>query len=66
MSNIVSRFYLLVCERIEQGLLIIFIKVKAHRGDPFNESADRWADEGRQSENTRWFLPHQQTHFLLD
>ena len=30
---------------------------KAHRGDPLNELADRWADEGRQSENIRWSLP---------
>jgi len=43
--------------RIEQGLLTIFIKIKAHRGDPLNELADRWADEGRQSENIRWSLP---------
>jgi len=41
---------------IEQGLLTIFIKIKAHRGDPLNELADRWADEGRQSENIRWSL----------
>jgi len=34
-----------------------FIKIKAHRGDPLNELADRWADEGRQSENNRWSLP---------
>jgi len=40
-----------------QGLLTIFIKIKAHRGDPLNELADRWADEGRQSENIRWSLP---------
>ena len=28
-------------ERIDQGLLTIFIKIKAHRGDPLNEQADR-------------------------
>jgi len=39
------------------GLLTIFIKIKAHRGDPLNELADKWADEGRQSENIRWSLP---------
>jgi len=44
-------------EKIEQGLLTIFMKVKAHRGDPLNELADRWADEGKQSENIRWSLP---------
>ena len=47
----------LIKERIDQGLLTIFIKIKAHRGDPLNEQADRWADEGRQSENIRWSLP---------
>jgi len=47
----------LLQERIEQGLLNIFIKMKAHHGDPLNKLADRWADEGRQSENIRWSLP---------
>ena len=47
----------LLQERMEPGLLTIFIKIKAHRGDPLNELADRWADEGRQSENIRWSLP---------
>jgi len=47
----------LLREGIEQGLLTIFIKIKAHRGDPLNELADKWADEGRQSENIRWSLP---------
>ena len=44
----------LLRERIEQGLLTIFIKIKAHRGDPLNEQADRWADEERQSETYRY------------
>jgi len=47
----------LLRERIKQGLLTVFIKIKAHRGDPINELADRWADEGRPSENIRWSLP---------
>ena len=47
----------LLRERIEQGLLTFFIKIKAHRGNPLNELADRCADEGRQSENIRWSLP---------
>ena len=51
-------------KRIEQGLLTIFIKIKAHRGDPLNEQADRWADEGRQSENIRWSLPSNNVCFL--
>ena len=44
---------------MEQGLITKFIKIKAHRGDPLNELADRWADKGRQSENIRWFPSHQ-------
>jgi len=43
--------------RERQGLLTIFIKIKAHRGDHLHELADRWADKGRQSENIRWSLP---------
>ena len=44
-------------ERIELGLLTVFINIKAHRGDPSNELEDRLADEGRQGENIRWSLP---------
>jgi len=47
----------LLRDRIKQGLLTIFIKIKAHRGDPLNELSDTWTDEGRQSENIRWSLP---------
>jgi len=56
-ADIMRDIVQLLRERIEQVLLTIFIKVKAHRGDPLNELADRWADEGRQSENIRWSLP---------
>ena len=55
-ANIMRDIVQLLRERIDQGLLTIFIKIKAHRGDPLNELADRWADEGRQSENIRWSL----------
>ena len=56
-ADIMREIIQLLGDRIEQGLLTIFIKIKAHRGDPLNESADRWADEGRTSENIRWSLP---------
>ena len=56
-ADIMRDIIQLLRERIEQGLLTIFIKIKAQRGDPLNEQADRWADEGRQSENIRWSLP---------
>ena len=49
-ADIMRDIVRLLRERIDQGLLTIFIKIKAHRGD-------RWADEGRQSENIRWSLP---------
>jgi len=56
-ADIIRDIVQLLRERIEQGLLTIFIKIKAHRGDPLNELADRWADEGKQSENIRWSFP---------
>jgi len=56
-ADIMRDIIQLLRERIEQGLLTIFIKIKAHRGNPLNELADRWADEGRLSENIRWSLP---------
>jgi len=64
-ANIMRDIIQLLRERIEQGLLTIFIKIKAHRGDPLNEQADRWADEGRQCENTRWSLPSNRPIFYL-
>jgi len=56
-ADIMRDIIQLLRERIEQGFLTIFIKIKAHRGDPLNELADRWADEGRESEHIRGSLP---------
>jgi len=56
-ADIMRDIVQLLRERIEQDPLTIFIKIKAHRGDPLNELADRWADKRRQSENIRWSLP---------
>ena len=56
-ADIMRDIVQLLRERIEQSLLTIFIKIKAYQGDPLNELAHRWADEGRQSENIRWSLP---------
>jgi len=39
-ADIMRHIIQLLRERIEQGLLTIFIKIKAHRGDPLNELAD--------------------------
>jgi len=52
-ADIMREIVQLLRERIEQGQLTICIKIKAHRGDPLNKFTDRWADEGRESENIR-------------
>jgi len=65
-ADIMRDIVQLLRERIDQGLLTIFIKIKAHHGDPLNELADRWADKGRQSENDSLVPPNKQTHLLLD
>jgi len=36
--------------RIDLGLFTLFIKIKSHRGEFFNEMVDRWADKGRHTE----------------
>jgi len=56
-ADIMRDIVQLLRERIEQVLLTVFIKIKAHQGDPLNELADRWADDRRQSENIRRSLP---------
>jgi len=56
-ADIMGDIVQLLRERIEQGLLTIFIKIKAHQGDPLNELADRLADDGRHSKSIRWSLP---------
>jgi len=56
-ADILRDFIQFLRERIELGLLTVFLKILAHRGDPLNEMADRWADEGRDSEIIRWSLP---------
>jgi len=54
-ADIMGDIVQLLRERIEQGLLTIFIKIKAHRGDPLNELAEYS------------LVPsYKQTHLLLD
>jgi ribonuclease HI len=45
-ADIMRDIVQLLRERIEQGLLTVFIKIKAHRGDPPNELSDRWETKG--------------------
>jgi len=33
--------------RIDLGEFTLFVKIKSHRGELFNQIADRWADKGR-------------------
>jgi len=41
--------------RIDLGLFTLFVKIKSHRGEFFNEMVDRWADKGRHTEmGARW------------
>lgn len=44
--------------RVARGLFTLFVKIRAHRGEFFNEMADRWADQGAlATENVRWNCP---------
>jgi len=56
-ADILRDIIQLLRERTDLELFTIFSKIQAHRGDPQNEVADRWADEGRDSEVIRWSLP---------
>jgi len=45
----------LLRSRINLGLFTLFVKIKSHRGEFFNEMADRWADKCRDTEEeARW------------
>jgi len=37
---------------MDLGLFTLFAKIKSHRGEFFNEMADRWADKGRHTETS--------------
>jgi len=37
----------LLWARMDLGLFTLFVKIKSHNGEFFNEMADRWADKGR-------------------
>ena len=48
--------------RVASGISTIFIKVKAHRGEPCNEMADRAADAGRGAEPI-WSWPSDRVRY---
>ena len=45
----------LLRRRVAKGIFMLFVKIRAHRGEFFNEMADRWADQGDlATDNVRW------------
>ena len=54
-GDILREIIELLRARIDLGLFTLFVKIKSHRGEFFNEMADRWADKGRHTETeARW------------
>jgi len=49
-GNILREILELLRARIDLRLFTLFVKIKSHRGEFFNEMADRWADKGRHTE----------------
>jgi len=41
----------LLRKRVDSGLFTLFVKIRAHRGEFFNEMADQWADKGALATN---------------
>jgi len=63
-GDILARIIKVLHQRLNLGLFTIFIKIRAHQGEFFNEKADRWADEGRDDvDNVRWDGPSLQPTF---
>ena len=63
-GDILRKILELLKARIDLGLFTLFVKIKSHRGEFFNEIADRWADKGRHTEtNARWTSLRQQPIF---
>jgi len=54
-GDILREIFELLGVRIDLGLFPLFVKIKSHRGEFFNEMADRWADKGGHTETeARW------------
>jgi len=57
-ADIIDGIIKVLPKRMSLGLFTMFIKIRAHRGEFLNETADRWADEGREDfDNVRWDGP---------
>jgi len=54
-GDILREILELLRARIDLYLFTLFVKIKSHRGEFFNEIVDRWADKGRHTETeARW------------
>jgi len=57
-GDILARIIKVLHQRVDIGLLTIFIKIRAHRGEFLNEKADKWANKGRDDvNNVKWDGP---------
>jgi len=64
-GDILREILELLRNRIKLGLFTLFVKIKSHRGEFFNEMADRWADKGRDTDLVaRWTSLRQRPIFL--
>ena len=54
-GDILREMIELLRKRVDMGLFTLFVKIRAHRGEFFNEMSDRWADKGALAiDNVRW------------
>ena len=57
-GDILREIIELLRKRVNKGLFTLFVKIRAHRGEFFNEMSDRWADKGAlATDNLRWNCP---------
>jgi len=58
-GHILREILELLWSRSTLGLFTLFVKIKSHRGEFFNEMVHRWADKGRDTElEARWTMPN--------
>ena len=67
-GDILREILELLRARMDLGLFTLVVKIKSHRGEFFNEMADRWADKGRHTETgARWTdNPETAAHIHMD
>ena len=64
-GNILREILELLRNRVELGLFTLNVIIKLHRGEFFNIMADRWADNGRDTElEAKWTSLGQRPLFI--